>query len=161
MKIYIDSNIFVDNVIETEQHHKESKEFIDFILNNNPSKDVAFFTSRFTEVEVASAVYRRTNNEDKAQATLYKLEKPWKNKILLFPPDPKKKLRIDDFVIKLVETALRYGTTFGDTVHANDVESYDIDYLVTWNTTDFQKMKNKIPKLKIVSPKEMLDILKW
>ena len=46
--------------------------------------------------------------------------------------------------ILLMATALKYGTTFGDTIHANDVESYEVDYLVTWNTKDFKKIKKKI-----------------
>ena len=143
MKIYIDSNVFVSNICEDEDNHEQSKKFIEFILKNNFKKEVSFITSIFTEVEVASAVFRRAGNEEKAQATLYKIENPWKEKIILLPYDLDKKIKLDDLVVKLVETALRHGTTFGDTIHANDVESYEIDFLVTWNIKDFKKMEDK------------------
>jgi len=160
MKIYIDSNVFVSTICEDEGTHKDSKEFIDFVLANNFEKDTSFITSIFTEVEVASAVFRRTNNQEKAQATLYKIENPWKEKIALLPYDLEKKIKLSDLVIKLVETALRHGTTFGDTIHANDVESYDIDFLVTWNIKDFKKMQDKIKRLQVLTPLDMQEILK-
>ena len=161
MKVYIDSNVFVSNICDDErEQHKPSKEFIDFILINKFSKEISFFTSIFTEVEVASAVFRKTGNEEKAQATLYKIENPWKNKISLLPEKLNSKVKLDDLTIKLVETALRHGTSFGDTVHANDVESYNIDFLVTWNIRDFKRMENKINGLKVLKPNEMLEILK-
>lgn len=160
MKIYIDSNVFVSNICEDEDDHEQSKEFFEFILKNNFKEEVSFITSIFTEVEVASAVFRRTGNEEKAQATLYKIENPWKEKIALLPYDLEKKIKLNDLVVKLVQTALRHGTTFGDTVHANDVESYDIDFLVTWNIRDFKKMEEKIGKLKVVTPTQILTELK-
>lgn len=160
MKIYIDADVFVSNIIGEESNHKGSKLFIKYILDNNFPKDVSFLTSRFTGVEIASAIFRRTNNEEKARATLYKLERPWKEKIDLLPIKPKTKVRIDDLVIKLVETALRYGTKFGDTIHANDIESYEIDFLVTWNLKDFEKLKRNIDRLDVLTPKQMLDKLK-
>ena len=92
MKIYIDSDVFVSNIIEDEDNHKESKKFIDFILSNDFPKDYSFLTSRFTGVEVASAIFRRTNNEEKARATLHKMERPWKDKITPLPLDPKTKI---------------------------------------------------------------------
>lgn len=160
MKVYIDSNVFVSNVCDDEDNYKPSKEFIDFILNNNFPKEFVFLTSRFTEVEVASAIFRKTKNEERARATLHKLERPWKEKFLLLPKEPNKKINLDDLIVKLVETALRHGTRFGDTIHANDVESYDIDFLVTWNITDFEKMKDKIKTLQVVTPIQMLEELK-
>ena len=159
MKCYIDSNVFVSNICEDEDNHKVSKEFIEFILNNKLPEDIAFLTSRFTEVEVASAIFRKTKNEERARATLHKLERPWKEKFHLLPEDPDEKVKLDDMIIKLVETALKHGTKFGDTVHANVVESYDIDFLVTWNIKDFKKMQNKIKKLRVLNPKEMKKIL--
>jgi predicted nucleic acid-binding protein len=160
MKIYIDSNVFVSNVCDDEDHHTSSKEFIDFILTNNLPEDFLFLTSRFTEVEVASAIFRKTKNEDRARATLHKLERPWREKFLLLPKEPSKKISLDDLIVKLVETALKHGTRFGDTVHANDVESYNIDFLVTWNIVDFIKMKEKIVNLQVVTPVQMLEELK-
>lgn len=160
MKIYIDVNTFVSYVRKTEINHEKSKIFIDFILNKDFLKEILFFTSRFSSVGVASAIYRRTSNQDKARATLHKLERPWSNKILPLPEKPDEKIKIDDLVIKLVETALKYGTKFEDTIHANDVESYEIDYLVTWNTKDFKKLERKIKRLKVLTPPQMLEILK-
>ena len=161
MKIYIDSNVFVSNICEDEkEQHGPSKEFIDYILKNNFPEEVSFITSIFTEVEVASAVFRRTGNEEKAQATLYKIENPWKEKISLLPQDLSKKIKLNDLVIKLVETALRHGTTFGDTIHANDVESYNIDFLVTWNLKDFKSMEGKVKNLQVIAPPQMLVELK-
>ena len=160
MKIYIDSNVFVSSVINTEQTHSESKKFMDYLIKMQFPKEVIFCTSRFTEVEVASAIFRRTKNEDKARSTLHKIERPWKNKICLFPENPKVKVNLDDLVIKLVETALRYGTSFGDTVHANDAESYSIDYLVTWNEKDFKRLPKNIRSLKVANPTKMLIKLK-
>jgi len=160
MKVYIDSNVFVSNICEDEDNNKSSKDFIDFILNTNFSKGLMFLTSRFTEVEVASAIFHKTKNEERARATLYKLERPWKKKFQLLPEKANKKINLDDLIIKLVETALRHGTRFGDTVHANDVESYNIDFLVTWNITDFEKMKDKIKTLQVVTPTQMLVELK-
>ena len=160
MRAYIDSDVFVSCVMEKEKNHIKSKEFIDFITSTNLKNDILFFTSRFTEVEVASAVFRRSKNEDKARATLQKMERPWSNKIFPLPEKPNKRIKIDDLVIKLVETAIRYGTKFGDTVHANDVESYALEYLVTWNKKDFKVLKEKISSLKVVDPEEMLVILK-
>ena len=160
MKIYIDSNVFVSSVINTEQTHSESKKFMDYLIKTQFPKEVIFCTSRFTEVEVASAIFRRTKNEDKARSTLHKIERPWKNKICLFPENPKVKVNLDDLVIKLVETALRYGTSFGDTVHANDAESYSIDFLVTWNVRDFKRLPKNIRGLKVENPTKMLKILK-
>ena len=101
----------------------------------------------------------KTKNEERARATLHKLERPWKEKFHLLPEDPDEKVKLDDMIIKLVETALKHGTKFGDTVHANVVESYDIDFLVTWNIKDFKKMQNKIKKLRVLNPKEMKKIL--
>lgn len=159
MRIYIDSNVFVSCVIVEEAEHERSKKFIDAVLNNTFQKDISFFTSRFTEIEVASAIFRRTKNEDKARATLHKIERPWSNKIFPLPEDPKEKIKIDDFVIKLVETALKNGTNFGDSIHANHVESYAIDYLVTWNLKDFKKLETNVNSLKVVTPEQMLNVL--
>jgi len=159
MKVYIDSDVFVSYVRKTEKNHKNSKKFLDFIIKNN-LKDVNFFTSRFTEVEVGSAIYRRTKRQDRARATLHKMTRSWANKIFPLPENPNKKIKIDNLIIKLVETALKYGTRFGDSIHANDVESYDIDYLVTWNIKDFKKLEKKIKKLTVLEPVEILKILK-
>ena len=160
MKIYIDSNVFVSSVIDAERTYVESKKFMDYLIKTQFPKDIIFCTSRFTEVEVASAIFRRTQNEDKARSMLHKIERPWKNKICLFPENPKVKVNLDDLVIKLVETALRYGTSFGDTVHANDVESYSIDYLVTWNDKHFKRLPISIKSLNVANPFRMLKILK-
>lgn len=157
---YIDSDVFVSSVRQKEQYHKESKEFIDFVVKEKIASNIAFFTSRFTEVEIASAIFRQTRDKDRARATLHKLERPWKNKISLLPEKPSKKINLDDLIIKLVETTLKYGTRFGDTVHANNVESYAIDYLVTWNKKDFLKLEKKIKKLKVLNPTEMLKGIK-
>ncbi len=159
MKIYIDSNVFVSYVKRDEgQNHKDSKSFLEFILRNN-FEDVTFFTSRFTEVEVGSAVYRRSKQQNQARATLHRLTRAWANKIFPLPENPSEKIKIDNLIVKLVETALNYGTTFGDTIHANDVESYDVDYLVTWNLRDFKKLEKKIKKVKVLTPTGMREIL--
>lgn len=160
MKIYIDSNVFVSNILTNETNHKESKDFIDFLLENNFPDNLLFLTSAFTEVEIASAVFRQTKNEETARATLHKLERPWRDKFHLLPDKIDKKIKLDNLIIKLVETALRHGTTFGDSVHANVVESYNIDFLVTWNIKHFKKMEEKIKELKVITPKEMLNKLK-
>ena len=160
MKVYIDSNVFVSYVMRSEKEHNDSKTFINYIIKNSFNKDINFFTSRFTEVEVGSAVFRRSKRQDRARATLHKMTRSWANKIFPLPENPNKKIKIDNLIIKLVETALRYGTNFGDSVHANDVESYEIDYLVTWNIKDFKKLEKKIKRLKVLNSIDMLNILK-
>lgn len=161
IKIYIDSNVFVSYVMSDEKEHKDSKEFIDYILNNNLlKKKIYIFTSRFTGVEVASAIFRRTKNEDKARALLYKIQKPWSKRIYLLPKNPETKIKIDGFVSELIETALKFGTPFGDTIHANDLLKYEINYFVTWNVKHFSCMQNTIPVLKVKTPLEMLTDLK-
>jgi hypothetical protein len=110
-------------------------------------------------VEVGSAVFRRSNSQNHARATLHKLTRAWSDKIFPLPENPSERIKIDNLIIKLVETALKYGTTFGDTIHANDVESYEIDHLVTWNLKDFKKLERKIKKVKVLTPKDMKEIL--
>ncbi len=160
-KIYIDSNVFVSYVLPEEKGYKESKDFIDYVLNNNLlKKKIYIFTSRFTGVEVASAIFRRTKDEDKARALLYKIQKPWSKIIYLLPRNPETKIKVDEFVSDLIETALKFGTHFGDSIHANDLSKYDINYFVTWNVRHFSQMQGIIPTLKVRTPIEMLSDLK-
>ena len=78
--IYIDSNIIIASEIRSEKHHKESKNFMAYVLDNkNP--DIGFSTSIFTFLELASAMRRRTKNKDRAYSLLYKVRNLWKNSI--------------------------------------------------------------------------------
>jgi predicted nucleic acid-binding protein len=152
--IYIDSDVFVSAEIKSEKNYKDSKKFINFILKNE-LKNVSFFTSGFTLLEVVSATRRRTKSKQRARSLAWQLARSWKDKIE----------RIEvlttrswvKFLDKLIETSIELGTQTGDTIHAQIVMERQIDYLITWNKKHFKPLLKKKLKLQIVTPKEFLS----
>lgn len=158
ISIYIDSDVIVAAEMEDEQNHMESKKFMDYVVkHDNP--DATFITSIFTFLELASAMIRRTNDEDKAYSLLYRIGKSWKDSIKPVLPMPTKKLTsLQRLVDRLVETAIKFHTPSGDTIHAQTAAWHEVDYLITWNKKDFSEMEKQIQGLKLLNPSEALDI---
>ncbi|TES91679.1 MAG: hypothetical protein E3J87_07260 [Candidatus Cloacimonadota bacterium] len=160
INIYIDSDVIVASEIEDERNHDESKKFMDYILETeNP--DTNFITSVFTFLELASAMIRRTNDENKTYSLLYKIRNSWKYKIRpVAPMQPKKLTSLTRLVDSLVDTAIKFHTPSGDTVHAQTAAWHEIDYLVTWNKRDFSHMEKQIENIKVLTPTELLEEFK-
>ena len=160
---YIDSNIFVQYAKKDHQLHNKSKEFIDDIVNKySKCKKLKFFASRFSGVEIASALRRKNSRKD-AEAFLFKKENLWKNVFLPLPPSPKEKFQIDNFISELMEIALKFGTDSGDTIQTHAIETYkdQIDYVIT-NDKDFKKrLQKKYRKIKIFYLKEDFETICW
>jgi predicted nucleic acid-binding protein len=156
INVYIDSDVIVASEIEQEEHHKESKRFVEYVLKNR-KPDITFSTSVFTFLELASAMIRRTNNSDKAYSLLYRIRNSWKDSIRPLPPLPPERLTsFTRLVDTLIETSLKYRTPAGDTIHAQTVSNHEIDYLVTWNKGHFSHLAKEIDGLRIVTPEESL-----
>ncbi|MCJ7604904.1 MAG: hypothetical protein MUO19_02585, partial [Dehalococcoidales bacterium] len=136
--------------------HKDSKSFMDFIVNGQ-NTDCVFITSVFTFLELASAMIRRTKNEDKAYSLLYRISKSWKDSIKPVPPIPPKQLTsFTRLIDRLVETAIKFHTPSGDTIHAQTAAWHEVDYFITWNKKHFLHMLTHIKDLKILTPIEAL-----
>lgn len=160
INIHIDSNVIVASEIKTEIHHKESKQFMEYVLRND-IKSIIFSTSVFTFLELASAMIRRTKDKDKVYSLLYRIRNSWKDSIKPLPPMPPKKITsITRLVDHLVETSVRFRTPAADTFHAQTIYAFNTDYLITWNKKDFLYMKKHIKTLKILTPIEVLKELK-
>ncbi len=160
INIYIDSDVIVSSENRKEINHKESKNFMKFVIKNK-NQEISFFTSVFTFLELASAIIRRKKNKDKAYSLLYRIRNTWKDSINPLPPIPPKKLTsFTRFIDTLIETSIKFYTPAGDTIHAHTVAGNEIDYLVTWNKKHFKRLEKKIATLKVVNPPEMLNILK-
>jgi predicted nucleic acid-binding protein len=160
IEIYIDSNVIVASEIEEEEEHQKSEEFMEYVLASKGT-DTIFFTSVFTFSELASAMIRRTNNKDKAYSLLYQIRNSWKKFIKPLPPIPgKKRADFIELVETLIESAIRFRTPSADTIHAQTVAGYEINYLVTWNKKDFSEMEKQINGLKVLTPTEMLEELR-
>jgi len=159
MDIYIDSDVIVASEINNEENHAESEKFMEYVLGNkNP--DITFYTSVFSFVELASAMIRRTNNSDKAYSLLYRIRNSWKKSIKPLPPIPAKlRASFTGLVETLIETSIKYRTPSADTIHAQTIAGYEINYVVTWNKKHFSYMEHQIPNLKILTPPEMLEVL--
>ncbi len=154
--VYIDSNVIVAAEIAGERNHNESEKFMDRVLNARVP-EISYVTSVFTFLELASAMIRRTKNQDKTYSLLYRIQKTWRESIKPYPPlEPAKSTSYTRLVNALVETAIRFRTPSGDTIHAQTIALYKCDYLVTWNVRHFSLMNKKIKGLKILKPPEML-----
>lgn len=156
--VYIDSNVIVSSEIRGETTHKESKKFMKHVLQNKDYGTV-FTTSIFTFLELASSMIRRTKTKDRAYSLLYQISKSWKNSLVPLPlirgrPSFTKMIDV------LIETAIKYHTSSGDTIHAHAVSENDIDYFVTWNKPHFKRLGKKLRNLKILNPTEMLEELR-
>ena len=159
--IAIDSDVIVASQIENEGNHAESKKFMDFILTNKIN-ELYYFTSIFTFLELASAMIRRTKDQDKAYSLLYKIRTNWKEMINPLPLlDSKKALSSKAFstnlIDKLIETSIKFGTKSGDTIQAQAIVENQIDFFVTWNKKDFIELEKQIPNFKVLTPTEMFD----
>jgi predicted nucleic acid-binding protein len=160
MNIYIDSNVIVSAEIKEEDKHEESKHFMEHVLNNSNSK-FQYYTSIFSFLELASAMIRRTKNIDKAYSLLYRVRHSWEKNIIPLPPMyEKKSASFTKLVDSLIETSLKYSMPTGDTIHAQTINSYDMDYVVTWNTKHFTCMTKEWKTLQVLTPTEMLKIIK-
>jgi predicted nucleic acid-binding protein len=159
MDIYIDSDVIVASEIINEDNHDQSKKFMDFVLNNQ-NTDIAFYTSVFTFVELASAMTRRTNNDDRAYSLLYRIRNSWKKSIKPLPPIPvTRRASFTSLVESLIETSIKYRTLSADTIHAQTIAGYRMNYLVTWNVSHFLCMEKDIKTLRVVTPTGMLECL--
>lgn len=162
--VFIDSNVIIAAEIITEQHHKESKKFMEYILSNKIN-GITFFTSIFTFLELASAMIRRTKNKDKTYSLLYRISKSWKKIINPIPLSSSNK-RISpktfsrELIDTLIEVAIKFGTKTGDTFQCHAIVENEIGCIVTWNTKDFTKLKKYVKGFKILTPLEMLENLK-
>ncbi len=162
--IAIDSDVIVASEIDNETNHKESKEFMDYILSQKV-KDVFFFTSLFTFLELASAMIRRTKNKDKTYSLMYRISKSWKKVINPLPFSSSKKQITPntfsrDLVDNLIETAIKYNTKSGDTIQSQAILENQIDCFITWNKKDFKILEKSIPNFKVLNPKEIITELK-
>ncbi len=159
MDIYIDSNVIVASEIEEEGNHTESKQFMEYVLDNkNP--DIVFYTSVFSFLELASAMIRRTGNRDRAYSLLYRTEKSWRKSITPLPPIPEKReASFTELVDDLIETSIKYRTSSADTIHAQTIAGYEIDCFVTWNKKHFIVMEQQLSNLNVLTPTQMLDKL--
>ncbi|MFA5856891.1 MAG: hypothetical protein WC867_06010 [Candidatus Pacearchaeota archaeon] len=162
--IAIDSDVIVASEIDNEPNHKESKEFMEYILSVK-IKNIFFFTSIFTFLELASAMIRRTKNKDKTYSLLYRITKSWKKVINPLPfSSSKKQITPSTFsrelVDNLIETAIKFNTKSGDTIQSQAISENQIDCFVTWNKKDFIILEKNIPNFKVLNPKEILAELK-
>jgi predicted nucleic acid-binding protein len=156
MDIYIDSDVIVASEIANENNHKESKKFMEYVLADK-SKDTTYYTSVFSFLELASAMVRRTNNNDKAYSLLYRIRNSWKKSIKPLPPIPsRRRTSFTELVDTLIETSIKYRTPAADTIHAQTISGYEIDYVVTWNKRHFSCLERQFPNLKVLTPTEIL-----
>lgn len=162
--IAIDSDVIVASEINTEQNYKKSKEFMEYILSSK-IKNIFFFTSIFTFLELASAMIRRTKNKDKTYSLLYRITKSWKKIINPLPLSSSKKQITPntfsrDLIDNLIETTIKFNTKSGDTIQSQAILENQIDCFVTWNKKDFLKLEKQIKDFEVLNPKEMLEKLK-
>ena len=155
-EFYIDSNVIISSQLKDEKTHKESKKFIDFVLQNK-NKKIKFYTSVFTYLELASAIMRRTKNADKAYSLLYRVSKPWKKSLSPLLPAQKDKLSFQGLIDELIEETLVYRTPTADTIHAHTAFVYEMDYFVTWNVKDFSNFGKKSKSVKIITPTDAMN----
>lgn len=103
---------------------------------------------------------RRTNNSDKAYSLLYRIRNSWKRSIKPLPPiSAKRRASFTGLVETLIETSIKYRTPSADTVHAQTIAGYEIDYVVTWNKKHFSHMECQITNLRISITAQMLEVL--
>ncbi len=93
---------------------------------------------------------RRTKDKRTAYSLLYQVRNSWKRSIKPYPPvEPKEFTSFTRLVDALIEAAIRFRTPSGDTIHAQTVYRYKVDYLVTWNVQHFSYLKKNIENLKV------------
>ncbi len=162
-KVYIDTNVIVSAKLEDEKQHNVSKYFIEnIVLNPKVNRVFRFYTSIFTLPELASAIYRRTKDEDRAYSMLWRVLKTWSEYLtVLSPVIPKRYSRstrkwIDHFISKLIKVAVEYGTPVMDSFHTLMLEEYNIDILITWNKKDFKNVCEKL-KIEVLTPEEFFE----
>lgn len=157
--VFIDSNIFVSYAIKKDNNHKECKNFIVSIVKKySKNNKFKFFVSRFSGVETASALRRKLSSKD-AQAFLFKKESIWEKIFLPLPPNPKEKFQIKDFVMELIDIALKFGTDFSDTLQTHTINTYkkQIDYIITEDKDFKKRLKKKYKRIRVFSLKDNLN----
>jgi len=155
LNVYIDSDVLVSSEISGEPHHVESKKFMEYVLKSR-KEDIKFFTSVFTFLELASAMIRRTKNQDKAYSLLYRVRNSWKKFINPLPPMDKI-TSFTNLIDTLIESSIKFRTPAGDTIHAHTFAEKEMNYFITWNTKHFDGMKKKIKGIKILTPTDVLE----
>ena len=159
VNIYIDSNVIVAAELEEERDHKESRNFMNVILEKE-NKNIVAHTSIFTVVELASAMFRRTKNIDKTYSLIYRLESLWNRKASIFTVEPvlgKGEMSFNNLINALLDVVIKFSVPAADAIHAHTVAEYEMHYLVTWNKRHFVGLGEGIEDLKIMTPTEMLD----
>ncbi|MEK6888812.1 MAG: hypothetical protein AABW80_01760 [Nanoarchaeota archaeon] len=161
--IAIDTDVIVASEIDNEPNHKDSKDFMEYILSNN-LKEIYFFTSIFTFLELGSAMIRRTKDKDKAYSLLYQIRRSWKKIINPLPLSiNKKQITVSkfsqDWIDELIETAIKFKTKSGDTIQTQAILENQIDCFITWNKRDFIGLENAIKGFKVFTPTEILSEL--
>lgn len=161
---YIDTNIFVAYARKREENHLPCKNFIDYIKkcmkNGEFNKKFDFFSSKFTEAEIASALKRRKLSEDKIRGFLHKMGSPAWDRTITTLPGPT--MTIKEFVPEIVEVAIKYGAKFADNVQACCIELYkdSIDYIITNDEEFKRKLKRKLKRIKILTIGDAMPLLK-
>lgn len=159
INIYIDTDVIVAAEMKDEQNHAESKKLMDYVLRQE-HPDTTFITSVFSFLELASAMIRRTKNQHRTYSLLYQIKNSWKDSIKPVLPLPTKKLTsFSRLVDRLVETAIKFRTPSGDTIHAQTAAWHETDYLITWNTKHYSYMKKQLKSLKVMTPTKLLEEL--
>lgn len=159
--VAIDTDVIVASEIDNEKNHLESKKFRDYVLDSN-AEELSFFTSIFTFLELASAMNRRTKDNDKAYSLVYRITRSWKDKINPLPlssykksmtPNSFSKKWIDD----LIETSIKFNSKSADTIQIQTILENQIDCFITWNKKDFLRLEKEIEGFKIFNPTEFLE----
>ncbi|MEX2017603.1 MAG: hypothetical protein WD876_03970 [Candidatus Pacearchaeota archaeon] len=158
--ISIDSDVIISSEIETESNHKKSKEFMEHILTKK-IKEIFFFTSIFTFLELGSAMMRRTKDKDKTYSLLYRISRSWKKIINPIPLSiSKNKINPNifsrDLIDDLIETSIKFNTRTGDTIQIQAILDGQIDCFITWNKKDFRVLERIIPHFRVLTPGEFL-----
>ena len=157
--IFIDSNIFVSYARKEDDNHKRCKKFVDSIVKIHSKKsNLKFFVSRFSGVETASALRRKKTRKD-AEAFLFKKESIWEKIFLPLPPNPKERFKIKDFVMELIEIALKFGTDFSDTLQTHTIDTYkkQLDYVITEDKDFKNRLQKKYKRIEVYSLRDNLN----
>lgn len=161
IKVYVDSNVFVNAKRRKEKTNKISKEFMRYVIKLNKRIDkINFFTSRYTGVELASAMIRQTGNRYRAKSILYELGKEWEDKIGLVPGNPGKEIKWEELIQKLQTIVIEYKVPASDSFTTMAILDLNPNYFVTWNKKHFNFLIKKIKNTIMVNPEEFMRELK-
>lgn len=158
VSVYIDADVIVSSCEHLKKsNQKESIRFMELVLKDKNKEKFSFFTSQYTLLEIASAIGRRTKNKDLAYSELYKIIHPMGEYITILQPSKRKKIDFKKYITQLIEISVKHSTPAGDTIHAQIIEDYEIDILVTWNIDHYKCFEENISRLKLMKPNSFLD----